>query len=123
MRRTLSKIWSTVLLLCTFLMIAAFQNCGGQSAHNQSENASNLTGSISVSGTVQKSNLDGCKYLISTVDTSSGLVQQFVPEQMDPSLLKDGNQVSITGTIATDAVSDCMAGPIIQVQEASLISN
>jgi hypothetical protein len=116
MRRILSKIWSTALLLCTFLMIAAFQNCGGKALSSSS-------GSINVSGTVQKSTLDGCSYVISAVDNSTGNVQQFIPHEMDPNLLVDGNQVSITGTIATDEVSGCMAGPIIQVQEASLISN
>jgi hypothetical protein len=123
MRRILSKIWSTALLFSTFIMIAAFQNCGGQSVHNQSELSSNLTGSINVNGTVQKSTLDGCNYLISAVDNSTGQVQQFIPKDMDPSLLIPGNQVSVTGTIVTDEVNDCMAGSMIQVQEASLISS
>jgi len=122
MRRTLSKIWSTALLFCTFIMIAAFQNCGGQATHNQAELASN-SGSIVVNGIVQKSTLDGCQYLITSIDNSTGSVQQFIPQEMDPSLLKEGNQVSITGTIATDTVNECMAGPVIQVQEASLVSN
>lgn len=118
MRQALSKIWSTVLLLCTFIMIAAFQNCGGNTVQRQEA----LNDTITVNGTVQTSNLDGCKYLISTID-DSGQVQQFIPHGMDPSLLVNGNQVSVTGSIATDEVSDCMAGSILQVQEASLVSN
>jgi hypothetical protein len=120
MRQTLSKIWSPALFFCTFIMIAAFQNCGNQGAHQL--NITNPLGPITMNGTVQKSTLDGCQYLISVVDKATGEVQEFVPQHMDPNLLVAGNEVLITG-LPSDEASDCMAGPLFQVQEASLVSN
>ncbi len=123
MRGLLSRTWSSVLILCAFVMIASFENCGAPNQEGISSQPFQAPAEISISGTVQKSNLDGCQYLISVVDSSTGETKEYIPQKMDPSLLSTGNLVKVTGTLALNEVSGCMAGPIIQVSEAALVSN
>jgi hypothetical protein len=77
---------------------------------------------MNLSATVQSSNVDGCHYILTAVDPTTGESQQYVPVNMDSTLLKDGNVVKVTGSILTDSVGICMAGPLLQISSASLVS-
>jgi len=120
MRGVLSKVWSTALILGALLTMAAYQNCGVLISTMSSNLPKNKT--IQVSGTIEHSTLDGCRFLISSVDKSTGRTIQYVLVQMDPSLLQDGNVVSVKGTVSKRLVGTCVAGPLIQVDEATVLS-
>jgi hypothetical protein len=123
MRQMMAKIWSTVLILSGFLSLAAFQNCGKANLSTPSNSALAQTGAVTINATVAKSNLDGCQYLLNVTDPASGQVQSYVPLKMDTSLLKDGNTVTVSGILGTDSVGTCMAGPLLQVEEAHLTTH
>lgn len=117
----MSKYWSTTIILVSFALLLGYQNCGSRLPSMPAAETSTPT-TLTVDGTIQKANLDGCNYVISAIDNSSGQAVNFVPLKMDPSLLKVGNVVSVTGSIRSDMVNTCMAGPILQVESANLVS-
>jgi hypothetical protein len=124
----MSKFWSTVLGLFGLVSLLIFQNCGGKAAssadYNGTEHALNGTtsNSIQVSGTVTKPNLDGCNYLICSIDNTDGKTKCFIPQNMDPALLNEGNVVTVDGIIRNDILTTCMAGSVLQVSDAHLDS-
>jgi hypothetical protein len=113
MKGWLYKIWTGALIFCAFILLPAYQNCGGSAP--QANTAATIT---LTSAQVQKSTVDGCQFLLVSTNKATGVTQSYVPLKMDPQLLQDGMNVTVTGVIATDLVSTCMAGPLLQVTQA-----
>ena len=124
MKNLMARAWTAVVFMVTLFMIAGYQNCGSQNSqiYNGTQNLTN-NASVNVMGTVQQSSIDGCNKIIAAVDNDTGMIQNFIPQNMDPSLLVKGNVVKVSGTLVTDEVNDCMVGPVLKVEEASLVSN
>jgi hypothetical protein len=122
MRRLVFRVWPTVTMLSTLLMIMAFQNCGqpGTSSQASTQATEVTTGAVTMTGTVQQSQVDGCRFLISVQD-ENGNGKNYIPLDMDSRLLVAGNTVAISGTVRDDIVSTCMAGPILQVDQAAIV--
>lgn len=122
----MSTIWSGVLILVIFLTLASFQNCGGRlvdiPAEDQGGAPSNHSQKLSLSATVMKADLDGCNFLICANDAQDGQTKCFIPRNIDPTLLNDGNVVHVDGTLRSDIVTTCMAGAVLQVNNSSLVS-
>lgn len=105
----MSKILAIVFLIAGFGIIMSYQNCGQPQAPK-----SNTAGSVTVSGTIEKSNLDGCNTLIiSDEDPNS----KFIPFGVNQNTLVDGDHVTITGHFPNDVFSSCMAGVILRVEK------
>jgi hypothetical protein len=118
----MSRLSTTVVLVLTFGMLLAYQNCGTKLQSQNQSGAISSVAAITVNGTVQKSMVDGCNYLVCSNDNVSGGTKCFIPTKMDPSLLKDGNVVTVKGVIRDDMMTACMAGPVLEVQNADLDS-
>lgn len=107
----MSKILSIVFIIAGFGLMLTYQNCG------QPEEVIRRapTGKFTISGTVSKTNLvDGCQALIiSNADDKSA----FIPYGIDPATLLDGQKVTVTGSVAQDVYSICMAGVIMKIDK------
>jgi hypothetical protein len=123
MRQTLAKLWSGVLIISAFLSLAAFQNCGSTNTSGTGNTNLSQISPITIKATVSKSSIDGCQYLLVVTDTTTGQIQNYVPLKMDSTLLQDGNVVTVSGTLATSTVGTCMAGLMLQVEEAQLVTS
>lgn len=117
----MSKKLSVALILVGLGVVLGFQNCGGK-ALNSGQNGTQANTNLTVNGTIMKSNLDGCNYIICANDNSTGLTKCFIPQNIDPTLLNDGNVVTVDGTVLENTVTTCMAGSVLQVSTAKLVS-
>ncbi len=116
----MSKNLAIVFILAGFGLIATFQNCGGQNLGSQNLANSQITTAqaVNLTGTVQTLNLEGCgKVIVSDADGTS----KFIPHGTDTSVLAEGSKVQLIGTVASDLVSSCMAGVIVNVSSLKTV--
>lgn len=123
MQRALSRLWSAALLVGGFFVLVGYQNCGQAPAATNGPSANSQGAQITFSGTVQKSNVENCNYLISTVDPVTGESLQYIPVGLDQNLMQDGIVVNVSGSVVTDEASTCMAGPLLQVTTAQQVAS
>ena len=114
----MSKYLALVFILATIGMMAAYQNCGTKHANNDPMATTDSSSSITISGTVEQSDLDGCKLLIKA-DTG----EYYIPVRSNTALLKPGATVKVTGLLRDDIVTTCMKGNVIQVDEAQVVND
>ena len=124
----MSKLLSVVLSLVGFAVMVGFQNCGGQppSSSNSSQGTAKPS-AVTMTGTVQKGSatqplIDGCKVLICSYDNVEKKQVCVIPVKFDTSTFNNGDVVEIEGVVRTDMVSTCMAGEIVQIATAKVIS-
>ncbi len=67
--------------------------------------------SITVQGTVQKSSMGTGTWALVAKDGQTYEIHQGAPSD----LLKDGQQVTVEGTIRTDVMTMAMIGPVLEV--------
>ena len=116
------KKLSIALILVGLISLMAFQNCGGNASNPGHIDAAQVNSNLTVHGTVMKSNIDGCSFLICAADNTDGNTKCFIPKGMDSTLLNDGNVVTVDGTVLNDVLTTCMAGSVLQVYNAKLNS-
>src|SRR5438552_4099474 len=101
------------------MTLLGYQNCGMKQSQTEYKPGDSFGAGqehVMVTGTLQKSGIDGCKFLIKNDQN-----QYFIPVQLDPALQQDGSNLKISGTVRTDLVSTCMGGTIIQVDKAEVV--
>jgi hypothetical protein len=124
----MSKKQSVALILVGFGMVLGFQNCGSHPSNSNGtiEGVNPTSGSFQMVGVVSKAApgqklVDGCSIQICGQDSLKNDIC-IVPVKFDTSKLNDGDTVSIHGTKRSDMVSICMAGEIVQVNSADVIT-
>jgi hypothetical protein len=113
----LSRFYPSVIALGVFSLILGYQNCGARNLPIDSGlNGGGGTGSrIVVQGTLEKSLIDGCKFLLRSPEG-----QYFIPVKLDPALQLDGTTLLIEGSLREDIVTTCMGGTVLQVEKAQV---
>ncbi|MBK9295118.1 MAG: hypothetical protein IPM57_11895 [Oligoflexia bacterium] len=111
----MSKILAFVFIVAGFGIILTYQNCGQPNNVNKTPQ-----GSVTITGTVEKSTLDGCNTLIvSDEDPNS----KFIPFGVSSDTFKNGERVKIQGSFPNDVYSTCMAGVILRVEKLEKVQN
>jgi len=116
-----SRFFSGVIVLGAFVILMAFQNCGGKPSGSSQNGGDPSNSNVIVTGTIMAAQQECTNKLICSTDNLTGKQSCFLPINMDPTLLNTGNVVTVTGVIRTDIVNVCL-GSTLDVSSAQLVS-
>ena len=122
----MSKYIAGVFLIAIFGLIMTYQNCGKvyDNATDRAVNGATNAQPVKFTGTVKTIDLENCgKVIVSNADKTSTFIVRSANFKQYLQTLPENAQVQVTGSVAEDAVSNCMVGVILNVDKLDLVSS
>jgi hypothetical protein len=110
-----SRFLPAVVAIGVLGLILSYQNCGSQKLQGDPSaiGIDAKSGQVVIQGTLEKSAIDGCRYLLRSDDG-----QYFIPVKLASEFQQEGANLLIEGTLREDIVTTCMGGTVLQVDKA-----